>query len=140
MDAPKPIFSGIIPHLAVKGGESAIAFYQEAFGAELVHKMPKEDGRLLHAFLRVNGAPLFLHDDFSNGMGGVRPPSDIGASVTIHIALGAAADVDAVYERARNAGAEEIMAPTDAFWGDRYGKLRDPFGHVWSLGAPLSSA
>jgi PhnB protein len=138
-EAHKPTFSGVIPHLAVKGGTEAIAFYVKALGAELVQQMPTPDGRLMHAHLRLNGAPIFLHDDF-DGAGGCRSPTEIGgASVTMHVALKAPAEVDALFERACAAGADVVMTPNDVFWGDRYARLRDPFGHVWSLGAPLSA-
>jgi len=129
----------VAPHLAVKGGVAALAFYQRAFGAVEQMRMMAEDGtRVMHASFTINGGLLMLHDDFpefrKETTGFAEPPEGLrGTSVTIHLAV---ADADAAWQRAVDAGATVLMPLADQFWGDRYGQLRDPFGHVWSIGAP----
>jgi PhnB protein len=126
-----------IPHLVVNDGEAAIKFYEKAFGATLETKHAAEDGkRLMHAALKVGEGAILLHDDFPEfGDQSVKPPTRLGgASCTIHLEV---PDTDAAWKRAVTAGAVEIMPLDNQFWGQRYGKLRDPFGHVWSIGGPV---
>jgi PhnB protein len=121
------------PYLTVDDGQAAIDFYQRAFGAELHEKKLAPDGkRLIHASLSINGGLLLLSDDFPEFSGGrARTPRAFGGSaVTLHLDL---PDVDSAFQRAVAAGATVTMPLADQFWGDRYGKLRDPFGHEWSL-------
>lgn len=126
--------TGVIPHLVVNGAREAIEFYIKAFGATKVMEMPAEDGkRLLHAQLIVNGGPLMLCDDFPEYCGGQPTEFPTRAPVTLHMAV---ADVDAAFAQAVAAGATEAMKPADMFWGDRYGQVRDPYGHLWSLSTP----
>ncbi|HEV2511846.1 VOC family protein [Bosea sp. (in: a-proteobacteria)] len=127
-------------HLCVKGGEAAIAFYEKAFGAQCAFKAMAEDGeRVMHANLAMFGSEVMLHDEFPEFGGDVLAPhSRSGASMTISINLPAPADVDAAIARAASAGADVVMPASDVFWGARYGRLRDPFGHVWAFNAPLA--
>lgn len=130
----------ITAHLAVDGAVRAIEFYATAFGAEEVVRMPAEDGkRLMHAELRVAGGKLYLHDDFPEHCGGKeRAASKLGATpVLLHIDV---PDCDAAIARAVAAGAAVLMPATDMFWGDRYGQIRDPFGHEWSFSTPIKKA
>ena len=92
--------------------------------------------RLLHAALAINGAMVMLCDDFPEYNNGQRkaPDPDGGTAVTIHLNV---PDVDPFVTRAAAAGAKILMRPADMFWGERYAKLRDPFGHEWSVGGPL---
>lgn len=123
----------LTPYITVEGAEAAIDFYQRAFGAELHAKHPSPDGKkIMHAALTLNGGLFMLSDDFPemNGGRGRTPNAFGGTAVTLHLDL---KDVDAVFERAVKAGATVTMPLADQFWGDRYGKLRDPFGHEWSL-------
>ncbi|WP_149193646.1 VOC family protein [Luteimonas suaedae] len=128
----------LVPHLAVSDGEAAIAFYEKAFGAKLEAKHPADDGkRLMHAHLNFDGAALYLHDEFPEygGSGGATAPNRLGGvSCVLHLEV---ADADAGWAQAVDAGAEVVMALENQFWGARYGQLRDPFGHVWSIGGPL---
>lgn len=122
---------GVLPHLTVDGAVAAIEFYERAFGAEELYRMPADDGRLLHAQVRINGSVVMLHDEFPEWGGKPTNPKALGgSSVKLHVYV---ADCDAAVERAAGAGAEVLMPPTDAFWGDRYAMLRDPFGHEWSI-------
>jgi PhnB protein len=120
----------ITPHLVVKGASEAIEFYKRAFGAEELARMPGPDGKsIMHAALKIGDSRLFLVDEFPE-MGCVGPQALGGSPVTIHIFV---EDVDAIFNQAVSAGAEVRMPLMDAFWGDRYGQLIDPFGHKWSL-------
>jgi len=121
----------VTPYLVVSSGEHAIEFYKKAFGAVEVYRMPAPDGaRLLHATLNIRGSDVMLCDEFPEH-GGNRGPDMIGSTtVTIHLWV---PDADKAFAQAVGAGATVIMPLADMFWGDRYGKLRDPFGHEWAL-------
>jgi PhnB protein len=126
-------------HICVKDGLEVIAFYKKAFGAECPFHQLAEDGkRVMHANIELFGSEVMLHDEFPEFGGDVlSPPSRGGASVTINVNLPKPADVDAAVDRANSAGAEVVMTAQDVFWGARYGRVRDPFGHVWAFNAPL---
>ncbi|MDU0341261.1 VOC family protein [Bosea rubneri] len=127
-------------HICVKGGDAAIAFYEKAFGAQCTFKAMAEDGkRVMHANLAMFGSEVMLHDEFPEFGGDIMAPSSrSGASMTISINLPRPADVDAAIARAASAGADVVMPASDVFWGARYGRLRDPFGHLWAFNAPLA--
>jgi PhnB protein len=127
---------GLTPHLTIRGGRAAqaIDFYRKAFGAEELMRHPSDDGRLMHAHLKVNGSSLMMHDDFPEHG---HAPSGTPACVMLHLQVN---DADAWWNRAVEAGATVIMELADQFWGDRYGQLEDPFGHRWSIGAPSGPA
>lgn len=121
----------VIPHLIVEGAERALAFYADAFGAEVLGRMPSPDGRLMHAVLRIGDAMLFLADDFPEyGSEAAPDPARRSASVALHLYV---EDADATFARALDLGAQPIMPVEEQFWGDRYGKLADPFGHLWEI-------
>lgn len=125
---------GIAPHLTIpsRGGQAAVEFYQRAFGAELLDLKLADDGeRVMHAHLRVNGASVMMHDEFPemNGEQDIVPKG-----VTLHLQVD---DADEWWNRAILAGGIPVFPLADQFWGDRYGQLKDPFGHCWSIGAPI---
>jgi PhnB protein len=128
----KPIPEGahsLTPHLVCAGASEAIKFYTQAFGAVEQGRMPGPDGKLMHASVRIGDSQLMLVDEApEHGMLG--PRSLNGSPVTIHHYV---EDVDAVVARAQAAGARVTMPPADMFWGDRYARLEDPFGHHWSV-------
>jgi PhnB protein len=126
----------IVPHLVVGDAPAAIDFYVKAFGAEELGRVPRPDGKLVHAAIRINGCLVMLNDDFPEMCGGksMTPPSLGGTPVTIHLTV---TDVDAKFQRALDAGATVVAPLADQFWGDRYGMVEDPFGHHWSLGQPM---
>ena len=130
-DSPiPPGFPTLTPHIVVSDAEAAIAFYKNAFGAEERFRMPTPDGsKILHAQLTIGGSPLMLASEFE-GMGCQSPSSLGGSPVTLHLYV---ENVDEFYDRAVAAGANADMPPADMFWGDRYGRVSDPFGHVWSI-------
>ena len=124
-------FHTVTPGLTIKGADEAIAFYKKAFGAEELVVMRGPDGRsVMHAELRIGDSIVFLADE-SPDMG-YRSPASIGATATsLHLYV---TDVDAAFKRAVDAGAKVEMPVADMFWGDRYGKVVDPFGHRWGIG------
>lgn len=125
--------TGLAPHLICDGASQAIEFYKSAFGAEEMMRLPGEDGRIMHAAVLINGVMVMLVDeDHDYGMLG--PKALKGSPVILHLMVG---DADAAIDRARKAGAKVVMPAEDAFWGDRYGQVEDPFGHRWSIASPL---
>ena len=116
-------------YLAVEDASKAIDFYKEAFGADETIRMPGPGGSVAHAELQIGDSRLMLSDPFPQS--NVRPPSERGgptASVFMYVD-----DADALFERAEAAGATVVTPLEDMFWGDRFGTLADPFGHVWSV-------
>jgi len=128
-------------HICVKGASDAIAFYEKAFGAVCTIKHMTDDGkRVMHTNLEMFGGEVMMHDEFPEFGNYVLAPSNLGgASMTIHINRPQPAEVDVIVARAEGAGATVILEPQDVFWGTRYAKVRDPFGHVWAFNAPLKS-
>ena len=132
-EATSAIPVGVYPYLKVKGGKAAIDFYTRAFGATEEYRVYGEDGeRIMHARFRVNGGAILLSDDFPEYRGGMESPPPDG--VTIHLEVD---NADRWWDRAVSAGATIVMPLADQFWGDRYGQVKDPFGHSWSIGAPI---
>ena len=132
-----PSLPPLTPHLTIAGAAAAIDFYGKAFGARLITRQDTPEGKVLHAMLALpSGGVFMLCDDFPE-MGKSRSPKTLGGSpVTLHLEL---PDVDAVWKQAVAAGAEVTMPLAEQFWGARYGALRDPFGHSWSIGAPVAA-
>ena len=130
----KPIPDGyhaVTPYLTVKNAGEALEFYQRAFGAEAIAKMHGPDGKsVMHAEIEIGDSFMMPADEW----GGVKSPKSLGGT-TVSIFL-YVHDVDALFKRAVAAGATATMPPTDMFWGDRYGKVSDPFGHEWSMAKP----
>jgi PhnB protein len=126
----------VTPHLVVDNAAAAIDFYVKAFDAVELGRVPGPEGKLVHAALQINGSTVMLNDDFPEMSGGksMTPTALGGTPVTIHLTV---TDVDAKFQQAVDAGATVVMPLEDAFWGDRYGVVQDPFGHQWSLGQPV---
>ena len=134
MAEPAPIPTGVVAYLTIpgRGGQAAVEFYQRAFGAEEILRNLAEDGeRLMHSRLVINGGLVMLSDEFPE----YGQPADIvPTGVTLHLQVD---DADEWWNRALTAGAVPVMPLADQFWGDRYGRLTDPFGHCWSIGGPI---
>jgi PhnB protein len=125
-----PPITGVVPYLNLEGAAAASDFYQRAFGAQELFRMPADDGkRLLHCHMKINGADVMISDCFPEmGEGfGFQPTS----SITLHLQV---KDIDAWVKRAVEAGAKLTMPVELMFWGDRFGKVLDPFQINWSLG------
>ena len=132
---------GVIPHLVVDDAAAALEFYKKGLGATETMRLPAEDGkRIMHAEIEVNGAKIFVRDDFpehraQHGADTPSTPNALGGTpVTLHLDV---TDCDAAVTRAAAAGAKVTMPPMDAFWGARYAQVVDPFGHSWSFAHPL---
>ena len=128
MKIPQGMHS-VTPHLICAGAAKAIEFYKQAFGAVEQARLPGPDGRLMHASVKIGDSQVMLVDEMPE-WGALGPKSLQGSPVTIHLYVD---DVDAVVASAVKAGAKLTMPVADQFWGDRYGKLEDPFGHHWSV-------
>jgi PhnB protein len=130
----RPIPEGyrtLTPALTVRNAAAAIDFYKRAFGAQQLARMDAPDGSgVWHAELQIGDSRIMLGDEFPE-MADTRSPQTLeGTSVSIQMYV---EDVDAAYQRALDAGATSVMPPEDMFWGDRYSKVTDPFGHSWAL-------
>lgn len=131
MDRPQHLPAGVVPYLSFDGASEASAFYQKAFGATEVARMPGQDGkRLMHCHLVINGGAFMIADNFPEmGMGAVQR----SASYTMQLVV---EDGDAWWSRAIAAGCTEKLPFAVAPWGDKYGQLTDPFGVVWAINSP----
>jgi PhnB protein len=129
----KPIPSGfhtVTPHLVIRNAAGAIDFYKNAFGAKELFRMPGPEGKgIMHAEIKIGDSIIMIGDEFPQY--GCKSPQNLnGTPVAIHLYV---ENVDDVFQCAVKAGAESLMPVQDMFWGDRYGKLKDPFGHEWSV-------
>ena len=122
-------YTTVTPFLNIKGAAEAMDFYKKAFGAEEQVRMPGPDGRLMHAAVKIGDSTVMLADEMPE-WGSLGPTSLKGSPVTIHLYV---EDADRFVERAAKAGAKVTMPVSEQFWGDRYGKIEDPFGHHWSV-------
>lgn len=132
MPIVQPIPEGmhsVTPHLVCAGAAGAIDFYVKAFNATEDFRLPGPQGKLLHAMITIGDSHVMLTDEFQD-WGSFSPKALKGSPVTIHLYV---ADVDASVAQAVAAGAKITMPVEDMFWGDRYGKVEDPFGHHWSI-------
>lgn len=119
----------VTPHVVVNNAAAAIEFYKKAFGAESVMPPFMMNGKIGHAELKIGDSLIYLNDEFPDSP--CKAPTTVGGTtVTIHVYV---PDVDKTWANATAAGAQAAMPLMDAFWGDRYGVLKDPFGHMWGL-------
>jgi PhnB protein len=130
--AVKPIpdgYTSVAPYLFVDGAIEAIDFYKRAFGASERLRMDMPGGRIAHAELEIGDSVLMIGDPVPQAS--LKPPKEVGAT-TVGLFM-YVEDVDAAFQRALDAGATVVSPLEDQFWGDRYGKVADPFGHEWQL-------
>ena len=130
--ATQPIPEGyhtVTPYLAVDDATEAIEYYTKAFGAKERVRMETPDGKVGHAELEIGDSLVMLSDPFPQAS--TKPPNELGGtSVSVFMYV---EDVDAVVKQAVDAGATVTMEVADQFWGDRFGSVKDPFGHLWSI-------
>lgn len=119
----------LTPYLTVEDGATALEFYAEAFGAEELFRMDGPEGKIGHAEMMIGDSPFMLADEMEAW--GNRSPRSLGGTPTSLMIY--VEDVDAVFQRAIDAGATEVMPVKDHFYGDRSGSVEDPFGHRWSI-------
>jgi PhnB protein len=128
----KPIpegFHTITPYLTCNDTGKAIEFYTRAFDAKEIMRMPMPNGKIGHAEIRVGDSVIMLADEMPGSE--CRSPQSLGGTTSgIFLYV---KDVDTAYQKAVSAGAKATMPPQDMFWGDRFGRLTDPFGHSWSM-------
>lgn len=132
MSQPDPIpagYTALTPYVIVRDGAEAMDFYSRAFGASEVTRMLGPDGRVMHGEINIGGAHLMLTS--ANPHWNMNGPDHYGGGTAMLVHY--CTDADAAFERAVAAGAEAIEPPSEMFWGDRMGKLRDPFGHTWMI-------
>jgi uncharacterized glyoxalase superfamily protein PhnB len=122
-------FHTLTPHITVKDAAQALDFYKAAFGAEEMVRMPGPGGKVMHAEIRIGDSRMLLNEEFLEM--DLKGPKEFGGSpVTLHLYV---EDADALVKQAANAGAKITMPVQDTFWGDRYGRVEDPFGHQWAI-------
>jgi len=129
VNAIPPGYHTATPYLTVDDCARAIDFYKKAFGAQEIMRMDGPGGKIAHAEIKIGDSFIMLGDEMPGG--GQRAPKSLGGT-TVGVFL-YVPDVDAAYKQAVDAGAKADMSPADMFWGDRFGKLTDPFGHSWSM-------
>ena len=129
--AQPEVRGGLVAYLQVDGATKASDFYQRAFAATEVARVPVDDkGRTMHVHLYVNGSSLMLGDAYPEYGHALQAPQAFNLTLQVD-------DIDAWWSRAVAAGAEVVMPVQEMFWGARYGQLRDPFGVRWSMNQPL---
>lgn len=127
---------GVTPILTVTNSDTAAAFYKQAYGAVEIARMPANDGssRIMHLRLFIGGSTLIVMDEFSDsasyGGGTVAPARLNGTTVTLHLQV---EDAASTWQSAVDAGATIVVPLERQFWGELYGRLRDPFGHEWTI-------
>jgi len=126
-------FSTVTPHLNVRDAAQALEFYKKAFGAVETVRMPGPGGKILHAEIKIGDSHIFLADEMPEW--GSKSPLMLGGTATAVCLY--VENADAVFNQAVSAGARVAMPLADQFWGDRYGKLVDPFGHEWAVATHL---
>ncbi len=137
-DEIKPIpdgYNNLNAYFVVPSAAKAIDFYTKALGATELFRMEGPGGSVMHAEVRIGDSVLMLSDE--NPTQGAVTPTSLGGS-PVHILM-YVEDVDAGYRQAIEAGATAVMPPADMFWGDRFGKFTDPFGHNWSIATHIEN-
>ena len=128
----KPVPQGYhtaTPYLTIKNAARALDFYKKAFGAQEVARMDAPDGKVAHAEIKVGDSMIMIAEEMP-GSGNRSPESLGGTTASIFLYVD---NADAIFDRAVSAGAQVETALADMFWGDRYGRLKDPYGHSWGV-------
>ena len=139
MNKPAPIPPGmhsVTPHLVCADAANAIEFYKKAFNAEALGRIDGPDGKLVHGMIKIGDSVLMLVDEYPE-WDSLGPNARKGTSVTLHLYV---EDADTQFKQAIDAGCSVRMPLDDMFWGDRYGIVQDPFGHLWSIATHVRDA
>ena len=120
----------LTPYLTIRDAGAAIEFYKKIFGATEKMRMAEPDGKVGHAEIEIGNARIMISDEYPE-LDVLGPQSRGGTTAGLHLLVD---DVDAVFDEAVAAGAKVLKPVSDQFYGERSGKLEDPFGHVWSIG------
>ncbi len=123
-----------VPYLSIKDAAKAVAFYSRVFGVDphLILNMP--DGRVMHCEFRIGNARFFVSEELPEHGGTPSPVRLGGTTVAIHLYVD---DCDAMVKTLTGNGSDVLMAPADMFWGERFARIRDPFGHEWGISTQL---
>jgi PhnB protein len=124
-----PQYGSVTPYLTIRECGSAIDFYKRAFGAKELVRMPGPGGKVMHAEIKIGDSVVMMSDEFPAQ--GSKSPQSLGgtaSSVLLYVK-----DCDRVYREAVDAGARSLEEPKDMFWGDRFSRIEDPFGHHWGI-------
>ena len=132
MTSPTP--SEFIPYLSISEATKAVEFYTKVFGVAPYALINMPDGRVMHCEFRIGNARFFLSEALPEHGGSPSPINLGGTSVATHLYVD---DCDAMVTAMKNNGAEVLMEPTDVFWGERFARVRDPFGHEWGVATQL---
>lgn len=124
-----PEFHTVTPYLVIRGAAKAIEFYKKAFGAEERYVMPGPEGRIMHAEIKIGDSIIMLSDECAE-FGNLGPEARGGATSSLFLYF---TNVDAAFDKAVQSGCTVKMPLSNQFWGDRFGTVVDPFGHVWSM-------
>ncbi|WNJ98860.1 VOC family protein [Thalassospiraceae bacterium LMO-JJ14] len=129
--APVPKgYRTITPYLVVRGADAALAYYADVFGAEVLSRVYAEDGvTVLHAEMKIGNSMVIVSDEMP-AFGIYSPFAYGGSGATQHLYL---ANVDEIWEKAVEAGCTVLVPLADTFYGERFAKVVDPFGHIWSM-------
>jgi len=122
-------YHSVTPGLAVRDAVQALEFYKKAFGAKEKMRMPGPDGKIMHAEIMIGDSHIMVGEEMPE-MNHLSPQALNGTPVNLYVYV---KNVDKAYDQAVRAGATVVMQVMDAFWGDRHGALKDPFGHSWGL-------
>ncbi len=127
---PSPTPCEFVPYLSINDAQKAVAFYTDVFGVAPHVLLNMPDGRVMHCEFRIGNGRFFLSEELPEH-GGMPSPTRLGGtSVATHLYVD---DCDAMVESMKNNGSEVLMDPTDVFWGERFARVRDPFGHEWGI-------
>ncbi len=121
---------GVVAYFTVSDSKAATAFYEKAFAAKLIDRRETPDGRSMHVHVEINGGAMMFNDPFPEHGAADEPKKN----VTLHVVVD---DADAWWKRATAVDGAEVVVPLEvAFWGDKYGQFRDPFGVTWGIVGP----
>lgn len=132
-----PALGVIVPHLVVRDAAEAVEFYTRAFSAKVLYRSPSPSGAGEHIHVKMwdslvqisTEEPAYRREKMEGAL--LASPETLSGSTCV-FQVGVP-DVDSAFRRAVDEGAVPALPPTDMFWGDRYGWVRDPFGHMWAL-------
>lgn len=122
-------FHSVTPYMIIKDANSALEFYQLAFGAKVQGALTTPDGTIMHGEFKIGDSHVMFAEE-NTEMGMLGPTALGGAAMSICLYV---EDVDQVFAKAVEAGAKVLREMEDQFWGDRAGTVEDPFGHSWTL-------
>jgi PhnB protein len=123
-----------VPYLSVTDATKAVAFYSRVFGIDPYLLLLMPDGRVMHCEFRIGCSRFFLSEELPEHGGTPSPTQLGGTTVAVHLYV---SDCDSLFKTMTDHGATALMAPADMFWGDRFARVRDPFGHEWGLSTQL---